>query len=165
MIVTLSICAPRISVMAQALAGSFAGEKPVQVIDARERMTVKGEQNVAGHETRARGRTVVHHFRNHHRVLAGTFEPAHESLVQRDGLPGQAQPRTPHATVAHETRGHVFRGLAADREADALRRARHRGVDADDEPPSVDERSARVAGVQRRVGLDHAFDQTARARA
>jgi hypothetical protein len=40
-----------------------------------------------------------------------------------------------------------------------------RRVDADDLTRAVDERAAGVAGIQRRVGLNHAFHEPARARA
>src|SRR5260370_31012496 len=49
-----------------------------------------------------------------------------------------------------------------DGEADSLRGQDDRGVDADNLAARVDQRSARVAGIECGVGLDDVVDQAAR---
>ena len=79
--------------------------------------------------------------------------------------PANLQAAAPHATLAHQRRSDVGSDVDADRETDALRAAGDRRVDADDAARAVDERAARVAGIQRCIGLDHALDESPRARA
>ena len=87
-------------------------------------------------------------------------EPPH-ARIDRHGLAGNTQPRAADFAVAHQPRRDPDRGIDADRETNPLRRTDHRGVDA--RPPfrPGDQRPAGVAGVQRRVRLDHAVDQAA----
>ena len=66
--------------------------------------------------------------------------------------------------VSDEPSGHELGSVNADREADALCRENYGGVDSDDLPTRGDERTARVAGVQRGIGLDDVIDEAARAR-
>ena len=58
-----------------------------------------------------------------------------------------------------------LRRVGGDRKADALRAHDHRGVDADDLAARGDQRAARIAGIERGVGLDDVVDQAARSRA
>src|SRR5690606_15400704 len=64
--------------------------------------------------------------------------------------------------VLDELRGDSPGKIDRDREAvprEEARRARDRGVDPDDVALEVDERPARVAGVDRRVGLDEVLER------
>ena len=45
-----------------------------------------------------------------------------------------------------------------------MRRLDHRGIDADHRATRIDQRPARVAGIQRRIRLNHVFDEAARLR-
>ena len=78
--------------------------------------------------------------------------------VGRHGLELGAEPRPLHRGAAALRRGdHHAHHVGRDGEADALRAARareDRGVDADDLAGHVDQRAARVAGIDRGVGLD-----------
>ena len=62
-----------------------------------------------------------------------------------------------------QRRGDALGGVERDREAHALPGQDRGRVHADRGAAVVDERAARVAGVERRVGLDHVVDQAARA--
>ena len=85
----------------------------------------------------------------------------HDATVERDRLAGDAEvPRRtrPCCSSCGMTQ---LRGVDRDREADRLRAADDRGVDADHLAARVQQRPARVARVERRVGLDHVRDQPA----
>ena len=66
--------------------------------------------------------------------------------------------------MAHQLPGHPARRVDRHREAQALRRGDHRRVHADDLGRAVQQRAARVAGVERYVGLDHVLDHPPAAR-
>ncbi len=88
-------------------------------------------------------------------------ERARDASGQRHVLPRQPQHAPPHATLAQQRRDDVPCGVDRDREADALHAENGRGVDPDDRSPAADERSTRVAGVERRIGLNQRLDQPA----
>ena len=89
----------------------------------------------------------------------------------RDGRPCAAPPaRSRRRCRASARRTRPWRSSSAEdparrrprhREAQRLRAGEDRGVDADHARPRVEQRAARVAGVQARVGLDHVVDQAA----
>ena len=79
----------------------------------------------------ARRRPALQRLQHQHPArLRQVMEPPHPR-VDRHRLPRQSEPRPPHPAVAHQPRRHPYRGVDADREADALRRRDRRGVDAD----------------------------------
>ena len=98
-----------------------------------------------------------------HRGLARQFVKAHDAARQRHVLPGDADIAAPHPALADQPRGDKLDRRRRDRKADTLRHADDRGVDADDLAGGGYQRPAGIARVQRRVGLDHAVDQPARA--
>ena len=104
------------------------------------------------------------------------FADAHGARLRQPGLVGEprrkrhllgddADARAPHAPVREDLRQHVQRRIGRDREADALRAHDHGGVDADHLAGRARERAARVAGIERGVGLDDVADQAAVLRA
>src|SRR6185369_16422887 len=100
----------------------------------------------------------------HDRARRRASQSAHDAAIEHDRLPREAQTTATHAAFAHQRGGDIRCDVATDGEADSLRAAGDRGIDADDASRAVDERAARVAWIQRRVGLNHAFDESARAR-
>ena len=66
---------------------------------------------------------------------------------------------------ANQTARDKLRGIDRRREADALRRQDHRGVNPDHFAARVDEWSTGVTGIERGVGLDDGVHQAAGARA
>ena len=71
----------------------------------------------------------------------------------------------PHPAVPDDLAQHEIAGVGRHREADALRARDDGGVDADHLAGRGDQRAARIAGIERRVGLDHVLDQPADLRA
>ncbi|MDF3039254.1 MAG: hypothetical protein K0Q71_1960 [Thermomicrobiales bacterium] len=78
-------------------------------------------------------------------------------------LRGDTEEGAPHAPFVDEEAGHPARGVDRHREADALRPLDDGGIDPDHAPAGVNQRSSRVAGVERGVGLDDILDQPATA--
>jgi hypothetical protein len=60
---------------------------------------------------------------------------------------------------------HELRRIARNGKTDALRAHDDGGVDADDFATRRNERAARIAGIERGIGLDHVLDQAPGARA
>src|SRR5205814_957493 len=78
---------------------------------------------------------------------------ATELRRQRPWAARDPDPRAPVAAVGHQRADDAPRRVV-DRHREPEPDARDGGVDPDDAAESVSERAARVAGVQRRVGLD-----------
>ena len=70
----------------------------------------------------------------------------------------------PHPPVPGDLAGDEARGVGGDRKADALRAHDHGGVDADHFARRRHQRPARIARVERRVGLHHVLDHPPGAR-
>ena len=71
---------------------------------------------------------------------------------------------SPHAPVPGDLAGDEARGVRSHGKADALRAHDDRGVDADHLARRRHQRAARIAGVERGVGLHHVLDHPTRAR-
>jgi len=69
-------------------------------------------------------------------------------------LDDEADPGVPHLAVGDQVLHHAPRAIDGDGEADALRLPVDGGVDADQLALDVEQRAARVPGVDRSVGLD-----------
>jgi len=96
-------------------------------------------------------------------VRAGT-DAQREPARQRHRLGRDTEMGAAHAAVREELAECEKRRVARYGEAQSLRAADHRRVDADDLAGRRNERAARAAGIERRVGLDHVVDQAAVAR-
>ena len=105
------------------------------------------------------------HRHDEHTRGHGQLVRARHRARNRHGLPADADVAAADPAVANQPRRDEPRRVARDREAQALRRQNHRGVDADHFAARRDERTAGVAGVERRVGLDDVVHQPARSRA
>ncbi len=81
-------------------------------------------------------------------------------LLRRD-----ADIAAPYPAVPQELADHEFRRVGGDREADALRAGDDRRVDADHLAMRRHQRTAGIARIERRVGLNQVVDQPAGARA
>ena len=87
-------------------------------------------------------------------------EPSRQPRRQRPRAAGDSEVRPAEAALRHQRADDLPRRVVdGNREPEAD--SRDRGVDADDATAAVGERAAGVAGVQRRVGLDHVVDDPA----
>ena len=96
--------------------------------------------------------------------LREVVEPR-DAAEERHVLAGHAQIAAPDAAVAQERGQDGVDGVDRDGEAQPLAAGDDGGVDADDGAGAGHERAAGVAGIERRVGLNHVLDQPAGARA
>jgi hypothetical protein len=78
----------------------------------------------------------------------------------RDRLHADAEPSAHHRLTLLELRQDLLRHVDRHREADRVRLRIDRRVDADDFTREVEQRPARVAGIDRRVGLDEVVVRT-----
>src|SRR5258706_13974978 len=88
-----------------------------------------------------------------------------EPAIERPPRRADAEPRPAHAAVLQQLAEYPRRGLDGDREAEALRARNDRRVDAEHAAAGVEQRPARVAGVERSGVLDDAVDEPVRAAA
>src|SRR5712691_3820271 len=98
------------------------------------------------------GGTILEHVGHEDPALRGHPEPRRQLVGQV--LDGDAEPPA-HDTPLGDQLGHDFTGhVDGNREADALPGRDDRGIDADDTPVEIEQRPARVARIDGRVGLD-----------
>ena len=81
------------------------------------------------------------------------------ALGRREVLRLDAEKAAQHAAVLDQVLHDPGREVGRNRESDALRPAVERGVDADEVTVRVDQRAARVAGVDRGVRLHEVLDR------
>src|SRR5258708_30260330 len=92
------------------------------------------------------------------------MEP-HDSPVNGHSLACNPNPTPANALFLEQPARNEFCGAAGDGEANALGRKNYCGIDADDLTARIDQRTARIPRVQRRVGLDNIIDESAGATA
>ena len=144
-------------------ADALVGERAVQVVDAGHRLVVEADDDVAllhaGASAGPPPRSPARGCRLDRRWWTrATWRGSARSARRGPGS---------RAECARRGSGASRRSARCrpDGEADALRRADDRGVDADHLAARVDQRPARVAGIERRVGLDDVVHQAPRVRA
>src|SRR5262249_29259130 len=133
-----------------------------QVVDTPDRFAGNIEHDIAFGEAGPLRRSARYQIRDHFSARRFQFEPAGKPRIEGYALRGDAESAAPHLSITHDARRDIRGGVDADREADTLRGPDHRRVDADDPAVAVHQRSARVAWIERRIGLDHAVDQPPR---
>src|ERR1051325_5453033 len=84
--------------------------------------------------------------------------------MERHILTGDTDVAAPNSSVSNQPPGDQPCGVAPDGKADALRWANHCRIHADHFACRVDERSAGIARIKCRVGLNDVVDQTTRLR-
>ena len=125
--------------------------------------TPEPDHDVTFDQSGNRGRTAgLDRLHSYARTLIEVVEQRH-APVERNGRTGHTEMAAPHATVLQKLWNHPFGDVDRHREADRLRAADDRGVDANHFTARVQQRSARVAWVQCGVGLNHIRDQASRA--
>ncbi len=118
-------------------------------------LAVERAHDVARAQSGLLGRAVGDHLG--HQRAAEVLQAEGVGEVARQRLQRDAQPAALDAAAGLQAAQHRLHRRAGDREADAVGTARagvDRGVDADHAALQVDQRSAAVARVDRRVGLD-----------
>src|SRR5206468_5926832 len=141
------------------------GEQAVQLVDAGDRLAVERDQQVPFLETGALRRAVLLDPGDQDAGVARQAVVTDQAALQRYVLPGHADVSAADGAVLDQAAGDELHRVDGDGEADSLRRQDDRRVDADDLSRRVDQRPARIPGVERGIRLDDVVDQTARRRA
>src|SRR5256714_4583299 len=77
-----------------------------------------------------------------------------DAAVDRPGLTGDPQIGADHAAVANQHRYDALSGVARHGKTDALGHSDDRRIDADHLAAGIDQRAARIPGIERGIGLD-----------
>jgi len=130
----------------------------LQAVDAIYRERIDGNDSVVSTQSAERSRARLHDL--HHMHAARRRQVEITLHAPRDGRrrAGHADVRTPHATMREELHDDPLGGVDGGRERDRLRTGNDRGIHTDHLTRRVDQRAARVAGIQRGVGLDDIVD-------
>src|SRR5690606_5579775 len=136
------------------------GEGADELRGRADRNAVQPDDDVADLEARLRRRGPFLHLLD--LGACDLVQPVDLRIRGVDLLNEDAEPRPADDAVLDQVVGHLARDL--DRDGEAVARVEpgggsDRGVDADDAPGQVDQRAARVAGVDRRVRLDECLDR------
>ena len=140
------------------LADLIADKFFVQIVHARDRFVVKGNNHIVRPDSRMICRASFVDRNNQHARLACQMVEARDTPMQRRCLARHTNIATSNASLLDQPRGYKLRGVARNRETDSLRRPNHRRVHANHFAGGVRERSSGVSRVQRRVGLDDVVD-------
>ena len=134
-------------------------EQAVQLVDRGDGQAVDADDGVVHPQPGALRRRIGLHFQHPERADLVDFEKPRHAPVQRYGGARQANEGAPHLAVGEELSDDPFRRVDGGGEADGLRAWNDGGVHAYDAGAAVEQRPARIARVQRRVGLNDVVDQ------
>ncbi len=133
----------------------------MQCVDIRNRHVVECDDDVPDvNAGLGRGGSSLHGF-HAHAGFAQQAEMTHQAPRQGQRLTADPEPSATHATVAYERHGHPLGGGGGNGKTNALRGHDHRGIDADHLAARVDQRPARIAGIERCIGLQNVVQQAA----
>ena len=127
-----------------------------------ERHIVNLIDHIAGLQSGLRGRTARRHTRHIHAPL--NRQAICGGDIRRDGLVTDSKIRMRYISFLDNLRGDGLRGVDRDRKTESFRDgsasgvAHNQFVDADHFTREINQRSARVALIDRRVRLNQAFD-------
>src|SRR5262249_14790389 len=137
----------------------------MQVIDRREGLLAKADDNVALAQSSLFCCAVGFNRRNHDASVDRQIVKPDDPAKERNVLSRHADVAATNLAVADKARSDELRRVDGDGKAQPLGGQNHRGVDADHFAVRSHQRPARVAWIQCRVGLDHVVDQSPRTRA
>src|ERR1035438_7009341 len=108
----------------------FAHEHLVQIVNASDRLLIKTDDQIAVANTCAFGWAVLFGGDNEHACFQRKIVIADNAAVQRHVLTRDADVAAPNFSIANKPRGHELRGIARDRETNALGWPDHGRVNA-----------------------------------
>ena len=135
-----------------------------EIVGAGHGESVKRQDDIAEHKTGPFGRASRLDRGDHHRAFLGQAGRMATAARQCELLGSDADIGATHAAMAHQFAQYETGRVRRDRKADALRAHDHRGVDADNLAVGGNQWAARIAGIERGVGLDDVIDEPPRAR-
>src|SRR5207249_12238389 len=106
------------------------------------------DHDVAFAQASALTRAARFDAQNENSTLDRQIKESRHTPVHLHILSGDSDVTAPNSAISHEPACDIFRSVDADGAADALRREDDSGVHADDFSARVEQRPARVAGIQ-----------------
>src|SRR5262245_46081815 len=137
----------------------------MQGIDSRNRYTLEADNDVADLEPGLGSGAIGLDRGDTHARLGAKAVEAQYPARQGNSLSRNPDEAPPHPAMADQLRHHELGSVAGDGERDTLRATNDRSVDADDRTSRRYQQHARIARVERRVGLRAGVDQPTRATA
>src|SRR6516162_2851596 len=132
----------------------FLREQLVEIINTRDGTSVEPDNDVPGEQSGFSGRTVSLVRDDHNTALNRQAVIVNDAAWNGNVLSRQTNIAAADLAVANQPTGHELRGVNRGGEANSLCRQNHCRVDADHDALRVDQRTAGVAGIERRVSLD-----------
>src|SRR6266404_717791 len=142
-----------------AVADASVGEQALQVVDRCDRRVAEGDDDVPLAHARGGGGRAFFHRADPDAGLVRKREVAHHAAPDRRVLTAHADIGTPNASFPDQRDGNALRGVRGYCEANSLSGKNHRRVHADNAACGVDQRSAGITRIERRVGLDDVVEQ------
>src|SRR6516225_10243385 len=130
-------------------------QNAVQLINAGDWLVAVADDNVPFQHAGPLRRTADFDGNHQNPSLDPEVVKADDTTLEGNVLASQADVAAPDFAFLDELPRNKLRRIDTDSETDALSGQNDGGVDADHFPSRVGERPARVAGVQRRIGLDN----------
>src|SRR5438067_2840725 len=130
----------------------------MQIVHTADGLAIKRHNQVALAEPGTFGGTVLLDRDDKDTGFERQVIKSNHAPMQWHILTSNTNMATPDSSIANQPPGDQSGCVAANRKADPLRRANHCRVDANHFSRGVNERSAGVPRVQRRVSLDNVVD-------
>jgi hypothetical protein len=134
------------------------GQKLMQIVHRAHRRITQSDNHVAIFESSLRGGTFFLDGNHQHTAFGFELLRTHDETRDRDVLSTDAKIGPANASVHDEVAGDEFCGIDRDRKAESLCRKNDSGVNADHLAVGVDQRSAGISRIERRIGLNDVID-------
>ena len=136
----------------------------MEIIDPPYRLLSKRDDEISDSNVSVSGRARRVNRDHQHPALSYQLVVTNQAPMNRGILPSDPQVSPLHVSISQQGWHDDLRRVDWDSEAESLPAHDDRRVEPDDLARGVDERAARVAGIQRGVGLNDVGDQAARLR-
>src|SRR5215813_5665016 len=134
----------------------------MKIINARSWLIVKPDNDVTLTKSRSSCRTVLLKRYDQDSAFNRKIVEAHDPPRQRHVLSRHPYVTSANSAVTNQATRDKLGCINRSSKTDSLCRPYHCGVDTDDFSPRINQRTARVSRIERRIRLDHCIHQTAR---
>src|SRR5215470_7251731 len=126
--------------------------KPVRSIDYG---AVDTSQDIAGFDAGCRSRVLFENLVDQYPFAFA--DPKFACQFHSERLNADTQPASRHSSLRQQLLNHLLGHVGWNGESDSLGEVYDGGIDADDFAAQIEERAARIAGIDRRVRLNEIF--------
>ncbi len=131
------------------------GDQARQFVRSIDERAIDLGNHIPGLNTRQCCRVPFKHLVDQHAFVLIYAEFARE--IRRQRLQADAQPGSHDLPLCDQLVHHLLGHVGGDRKADPLRKVDDRRIDADDVPSQIEQRSTRIAGIDRGIRLNKIF--------